>query len=147
MQLGVHTQLLEMRTNVKSSEFRTYITYEGKKNKLMIDKSSCANIIAKTAIEKRLDHIPYPYNVNLVDKTTQPITHHCQIPIHLSNYKDCIWCDVLNIDAARIFWGKPWLYDLDVTSLGKSNTYEFKFKRKKIVLKLVKPKSNVGNNK
>jgi len=39
------------------------------------------------------------------------------------------------------------LYDLDVTSLGKSNTYEFKFKIKKTVLKPAKPKLNVGNNK
>ena len=38
-------------------------------------------------------------------------------------------------------------YDLDVTNLGRSNTYEFKFKRKKIVLESGKPKSNVGNNK
>jgi len=39
------------------------------------------------------------------------------------------------------------LYDLDVTSWGKSNTYEFKFNGKKIVLKPAKPKSDVGNNK
>jgi len=41
----------------------------------------------------------------------------------------------------------PWLYDLDVTTLGRSDTYEFKFKRKKIVLKPAKLKSNVRNNK
>jgi len=39
------------------------------------------------------------------------------------------------------------LYDLNVTCLGRSNTYEFKFNRKIIVLKLVKPKSSVRNNK
>ena len=39
------------------------------------------------------------------------------------------------------------MYDLDVTSLGKSNTNAFKFKEKKIVLKPIKPKSNVGNNR
>jgi len=31
-------------------------------------------------------------------------------------------------------------------SLSRSNTFEFKFKEKKIVLKPVKSKSNVGNN-
>jgi len=31
--------------------------------------------------------------------------------------------------------------------MDRSKAYEFKFKRKKIVLKLVKPKSSVGNNK
>jgi len=80
-------------------------------------------------------------------KTAQSITHHCQVPIHMSSYEDHIWCDVLDIDAADILLGRLWLYDLEVTSLGKPNTNEFKFKRKKIVLKPAKPKSNVGNNK
>jgi len=39
------------------------------------------------------------------------------------------------------------LYDLDVTSLNRSNTYEFKFNGKKIVLKPAKPKSIVGSTK
>jgi len=34
-----------------------------------------------------------------------------------------------------------------VISLGRSNTYELKFKRKKIALKPAKPKLNVRNNK
>ena len=36
---------------------------------------------------------------------------------------------------------------MNVTRLDRSNTYEFKFKGKNIVLKPVKPKSSVGNNK
>ena len=65
----------------------------------------------------------------------------------MSSYEDRVWCDVLEIDIAHILLGRPWLYDLDVSSLGRSNIYEFKFKRKKIVLKPAKPKSSVGNNK
>jgi len=44
----------------------------GKNYKLMIDESSSANIIAKTALEKmslRAEPHPHPYNVNWVDKT------------------------------------------------------------------------------
>ena len=65
----------------------------------------------------------------------------------MSSYEDRVWGDVLNIDAAHILLGKPCLYDLDVTSLGRYNTYEFKFKGKKILLKPAQPKSNMGNNK
>ena len=65
----------------------------------------------------------------------------------MSSYEDSVWGDVLNIDVAHILLGKPCLYDLDVTSLRRYNTYEFKFKGKNIVLKHAKPKSNVGNNK
>jgi len=69
-----------------------------------------------------------------------------QVSIHMSNYKDRVWCDVLDIDNAHTLLGRPGLYDLNVTSLGRFNTYEFKFKGKKMVLKHIKPKSNVGNN-
>jgi len=51
----------------------------------------------------------------------------------MSNYQDRVWCDVLDIDTTYILVGKPSLYDLDVTSLGRSNTHEHTFKRKKIV--------------
>jgi len=39
--------------------FYTYIAHEGKNYKMMIDGGSCANIIAKTTLEKiRLNYIP-----------------------------------------------------------------------------------------
>jgi len=65
----------------------------------------------------------------------------------VSRYGDHVWCDVLDIDSAHIFLGRFWLYDLDIISLRRSNTYELKFNRKKIVLKPTKLKSNVGNTK
>jgi len=116
----------------------------------MIDGGSCTNIIAKTALEKmgfRAKPHPHPYNMNLVNKKAQFITHRCQVLIHMSSYKNRVWCDILDIDAAHILLGRPWLYGLDVTSLDRSNTYEFKFNEKEIVLKSVKPKSSIGNNK
>jgi len=63
----------------------------------------------------------------------------------MSSYEDRVWYNILYIDVAHILLGRSWLYDLDVTSLGIFNTYEFKFKEKKIVLKPAKLKSNVGN--
>ena len=74
----------------------------------MMDKDSCANIIAKTALEKiGLKDEPYshPYNVNWVDKTAQSITQRCQVSIHMSNYDDRVWCDVLDIDVAHVLLG------------------------------------------
>ena len=65
----------------------------------------------------------------------------------MSTYEDRIWCDVLDIDVVDILLSRPWLYELDVTSLDRSNTYEFKFNEKKIMSKHVKPKSNVRNIK
>ena len=56
----------------RSNVFHTYITHKGKNYKLLIDGDSCANIIAKTALEKMslmAKPYPYQYNVNWVDKT------------------------------------------------------------------------------
>ena len=72
---------------------------------------------------------PHPYNVNWVDKTAQSITQRCQVPVHMSSYKDRVWCDVLGIGTAHILLDISLLSDLDVTSLGRSNTYEFKLKK------------------
>ena len=65
----------------------------------------------------------------------------------MSSYQDRVWYDVLDIDAANIFLGRLWLSDLDVTNLSKSNTYEFKWNEKQIMLKPAKLKSIVGSNK
>jgi len=116
----------------------------------MVDGGNCANIITKTSHKKmglKAEPHPYPYNVNGVDKTAQSITQHCQVPNHMSSNENRVWCDVLDIDIAHILFDRFWLYDLDATGLDRFNTYEFKFKEKKIVLKPTKPKLNVGNNK
>jgi len=42
------------------------------------------------------------------------------------------------MDAAHILLGRLWLYDLDVNSFGKSNTYTFISNEKMIVLKPAK---------
>jgi len=53
----------------------------------MINGGSCANMIAKTALEKmglKVEPHPHLYNVNWVDNTAQSITQRCQVPIHMS---------------------------------------------------------------
>ena len=64
----------------------------------------------------------------------------------MSSSEDHIWCDVLDIDVAHNLFGRPLLYDLDVTSLDRSNIYEFKWNEKQILWKLTKLKSIVGSN-
>ena len=44
------------------------------------------------------------------------------------------------MDVGHIILGRPWLYDLDVTLHGRSNSCSFMFEGKKIVLNPLKPK-------
>jgi len=65
------------------------------REELQIDDrwGSCENIIAKIALEKmgiKIEPHPHPYNVNWVDKTTQPIIQHCRVPIRMS--RDLLAC-------------------------------------------------------
>jgi len=68
-----------------------------------------------------------------------------QTLLQMSRDEDHVWCDALDINVAHILLGRPWLYDLDVTSPGRSYAYEFKFNGKKIVLKPAKPNLIVGS--
>ena len=105
----------------------------------MIDGGSCENIISKTTFEKmglKTEPHSHPYNVNWADKTAQSITQHCQILIHTFGFQDRVWCDVLDVNTAHILLGRSWLYNLNMTSPDRSNTYKFKFKGKKISVKI-----------
>ena len=44
------------------------------------------------------------------------------------------------MDVGHIILGRPWLYDLDVTLHGQSNSCSFVFESKKIVPNPLKPK-------
>ena len=59
----------------------------------------------------------------------------------MGDYKDEIYCDVLPMDVVHVLLGRPWLYDLNVTSFVKDNIYSFKYKGKNIILRPAKPKS------
>jgi hypothetical protein len=56
------------------------------------------------------------------------------------SYKDEIWCDVIPMDVGHVILGRPWLYDLDVTIYGRTNSCSFTFKGKKIKLNPLQPR-------
>ena len=86
--------------------------------------------------------IPHPnlYKVSWVDTSSIAIKERCVIPLQFLTYKVEIWCNVIPMDVRHIILGRPWLYDLDVTLHGRSNSCSFMFEGKKIVLNPLKPK-------
>uniref|UniRef100_A0A2N9GME3 Reverse transcriptase n=1 Tax=Fagus sylvatica TaxID=28930 RepID=A0A2N9GME3_FAGSY len=90
---------------------------------------------------------PNPYKVSWVDTTSIPIKERCLVSIQFLTYKDDIWCDVLPMDVGHIILGRPWLYDLDVTLHGRSNSCSFVFEGKKIKLTPLQPKPIEVNKK
>ena len=75
-----------------------------------------------------------------VDTSSIDIKERCLLPIQFMSYKDEIWCDVILMDVRHVILGRPWLYDLDVTIYGRTNSCSFTFKGKKIKLKPLQPR-------
>lgn len=41
----------------------------------------------------------------------------------MGGYQEGIWCNVLPMDVSDVLFGRPWLYDHDVTHFERTNTY------------------------
>ncbi|XP_022867746.1 uncharacterized protein LOC111387423 [Olea europaea var. sylvestris] len=123
--------------------FHTYIKINNKGCKVIVDSGSCINVVSKATISrlglKPVPH-PQPYSVSWVDTSSIAVKEHCLVHIQFLEYKDHIWCDVISMDVGHIILGRPWLFDLDVTIYGRSNSCSFMFNGKKIHLNPLPPK-------
>ena len=97
-----------------------------------------SNVVSRLGL-KLISH-PNPYKVSGVDTSSIATKERCVVPLQFLTYKAEIWCDVTPMDVGQIILGRPWLYDLDVTLHGRSNSCSFVFEGKKIVLNPLKPK-------
>ncbi|XP_022889497.1 uncharacterized protein LOC111405037 [Olea europaea var. sylvestris] len=123
--------------------FHTYIKINNKGCKIIVDSSSCINAVSVATVSRLgLQPVPHPqpYNVSWVDTSSIAINERCLVPIQFLEYKDHIWCDVIPMDVGYVILGRPWLFDLDVTIYGRSNSCSFVFNGKKIHLNPLPPK-------
>ena len=127
----------------RSVIFQTYTKCGDKTYKVIIGSGSCINAVSSSIVSRlglKLTPHPNPYKVSWVDTSFIAIKERCVVPLQFLTYKAEIWCDIIPMDVGDIILGRPWLYDLDVTLHGQSNSCSFLFERKKIVLNPLKPK-------
>ena len=130
--------------------FYTYIKYGDKGCKIIIDSGSYINAISSGSVScLGLKSVPHPksYSVSWVNDTSIAVKERCLFPIKILDYHDEIWCDVSPMDVGHVILGRPWLYDLDITIFGRSNSYSFTFQGKKIQLIKLPPRSNDNSPK
>ena len=131
----------------RTSIFHTIIQSEDKKCKLVIYGGSSMNVVSKDAVKLlnlKVEPHRNPFRVAWVNDHTFPVAQRYLVSIHMGDYKDEIYCNVLPMDVAHVLLGHPWLYDQNVTNFGKDNIYSFKYKGKNIILRLAKPKGCNG---
>ncbi|XP_035551732.1 uncharacterized protein LOC118349895 [Juglans regia] len=123
--------------------FHTYIKINDKGCKIIVVSGSCINAVSVATVSRLgLQPVPHPqpYSVSWVDTSSIAVKERCLVPIQFLEYKDRIWCDVIPMDVGHVILGRPWLFDLDVTIHGRSNSYSFVFNGKKIHLNPLPPK-------
>ena len=57
------------------------------------------------------------------------------------SYADEVLCDIVEMDACHLIFGRPWQYDLDATHRCRDNVYVFFKNSKKIVIGPIKEDS------
>ena len=127
----------------RSVIFQTYTKCGDKTYKVIIGSGSCINAVSSSIVSRlglKLTPYPNPYKVSWVDTSFIAIKERCVVPLQFLTYKAEIWCDIIPMDVGHIILGRPWIYDLDVTLHGQSNSCSFVFEGKKIMLNPLKPK-------
>ncbi|MQL98694.1 hypothetical protein Taro_031410 [Colocasia esculenta] len=121
----------------RTSIFQTYCRLGGRICRVIVDKESCINAISTRTVTRLglvTENHPHPYHVSWVDSTTIPVQSRCLIPLRLHAYEAKIWCDVLPMEVGSIILGRPWIYDVDATLYGRTNTCVFDFGGQRITI-------------
>ena len=79
---------------------------------LVIDSGSTENVISKAAVRAlgfAMDKHLNPYKVGWIKSGVETkMTKICKVPFSIGKlYQDEIWCDVLEMDACQILFGRP----------------------------------------
>ena len=123
---------------LRTTLFRSTCTIHGKIFKLILDSSSCANVILALAV-KKLDLksivYPSPYKLAWLNKSVElTVSRQVMVSFSIGSYLDFVCSDVVPMYACHLLLGPPWQYDKDVTHHDKANSYSFEFKGLTITL-------------
>ena len=65
-----------------------------------------------------------PYSVGWIKAAEKlEVKERCKVSFSIGKYMDEIYCDVVDMDACQLLFGRPWQFDLDAQHAGKENVY------------------------
>ena len=91
--------------------FRTRCTVQGSLCDLIIDGGSQENIISKDVVEKLqlvIETYPNPYTIGWIKEVGGiRMSERCKVSFSIGKYNDEVYCDVVDMDACHILFGRP----------------------------------------
>ena len=68
---------------------------------------------------------PHPYTIGWIKAAEKiEVNERCKVPFSIGKYRNELYCDMVEIDACHLLFGRPWQFDLDVQHSGKDNVYQ-----------------------
>ena len=83
----------------------------------------------------------------LSDAGEMKVTNTVRVNFSIGNYTDTVECDVVPMTVCHLLLGRPWQYDREVRHYGKSNTHQFRWQGKDIVLRPMTPQDIVNESR
>lgn len=131
---------LENNTDwLRNNIFQSTCTVGGKVCKFVIDSGSCENVVVEEVVKKlglQTEKHSKPYKLAWLKRGNDiEVSQRARISFSIGpTYKDQVLCDVVEMDACHLLLGRPWQFDRHSLHDGYTNTYNFLFGGKKIVL-------------
>ena len=67
----------------------------------------------------------YPYTIGWIKEVDGiQVEERCKVPFFIGKYFDEFYCDIVDMDACNLLFGRPWQFDVDATHSGRKNTYQ-----------------------
>ena len=105
--------------------YHTRFIVQGSLCDLIIDSGSQKNILSKDVVERlqlETENHPNLYAIGWIKEVGGIWVHErCKASFYIGKYNDEVYCDVVDMDACHILFGRPWQYDVGAKHSGRSN--------------------------
>ena len=92
--------------------FRTRGTINDRLFELIIDNGSFENIISREVVRELkllVKKHPHPYTIGWIKVTKKlEVNERCKVLFSIGKYQEEVFCDMVEMDACHLLFGRPW---------------------------------------
>ena len=95
---------------------------------LIVDNGSSENIIGRQVVKQLqlpIEKHPNLYSIGWIKAVERiNVQERCRVSFSIGKYTDEVYCDIVDMDACHLLFGRPWKYDVDAQHSGRENLYK-----------------------